>query len=964
MQSCTAATCAALGLYCDAATHLCTSTPSCLSPSDCPSGWTCSSYQCVNGGAGSCTTLADCPGTQLCSPLSNTCVASLSCAYNPYCPAGSKCVSGSCQRLPAGTCVAQADCLTAGDLCVLGVCVGCATATKAPCTGSWASCDTGTNACRPCATSADCPAGVACTADGCAECGGSVGCTDPSRPYCIVNTTSERTLASGSCAECTAPGAAAGTNGCAAGAQCVQGAVCSPLTPTICYADADCAATPATPVCGPYGDCVRCTTDAHCPSGLHCQDQECHPTPHGDTCADPIDLALTGARTNLLVSLATFGCERGPLGSCAGADAFYRFTLTTETKLEVYLQEGYLSTWPTLELREDGCGPRIASQQYYSSAAPFRAYLPPGTYALRFDGSRGVNYALAIVATPVTLPAGNSCANLDVLAFDASGYATRSGSTTGLQVVSADACNTSSYPTGPEAVYAFDLAEPRYVELHATPQGATPFTLDLDVKDTCVGAIPRGMWDPPCNYTQNAAVGRSFQPMPAGRHYVVVDSRQGTTGSFTLSAFVSPIPWAANDTCASPTPLGLVSPTGSVTVSGTTVSHAAKNDGCFCASPSQACGSDMTYCQPSNQACGNDVFYVLDTRGMGDRKLDVTVTSDGSFSPMFTVRQTCTGGYGATCGAAASGGSVATGSRNVLAEGVYYIAVSGPTGSGGPFTLQAALSNPIYPVPVNDTCANARSIGGGTVGNYFGASGDTRGAHDEAAGSCGGAGGNDIAYQIPLPTGVTRARLDLTLAPGIASYDPVLWAQTACGGAETACANASGPGQSESLALFVSSSSPLPIIWADGGGATAGPTDLTAHFTVPPGNDTCAGATPINSPPSTGTFTSTGNLHAAFEDGSCGVAGPDLFYAVSVPTGTHTVQVTVTPTGFTAGLAAYGTVSCSSTCQANPPPVAGAAPGASVTLTVSASGTKSPVLFGVSSADGQRGAFALSVTVN
>jgi hypothetical protein len=706
--------------------------------------------------------------------------------------------------------------------------------------------------------------------------------------------------------------------------------------------------------------------DAHCPSGLHCQDQECHRTPHGDTCTDPIDLTLTGTRTNLLVSLATFGCELGPVLSCTGADAFYRFTLATETKLEVYVQgDDHLNTWPTLEVREDGCGPRIGRQTIGGSGTPLRAYLPPGTYQLRFDGSRGVRYALAILATPVALPAGNSCTNLDVLAFDPSGNATRSGTTTGLQAVSGDACASYYTATGPQAVYALDLVEPRYVELHATPQGGSPFTLDLDVKDDCVGAVPSGT---PCNFTQNVAVGRTFQPMPAGRHYVVVDSRSGTTGSFALSAFVAPIPWATNDTCASPTPLAIASPTGSVTVSGTTVPYAAKNDGCFCAAQLQACPSDVTICQASATACGNDVFYVLDTTGMGDRRLDVTVTSDGSFSPMFTVRQTCTGGFGYTCGAAASGASVATGSRNVLPEGVYYIPVSSPSAaSGGPFTLQVTLSAPIYPVPSNDTCASPLQITG-TLYNTFGQMGETRGAHDDAAGSCGGVGGNDIAYQISLPAGVQRARLDLILTPLIASYDPVLYAQTTgaastCGGTEITCANANGPGKPESIALFVDSSS-LPIIWVDGANGTAGPTKLDTRITETPANDTCATATAVNSPPTTGTFTASGDLYAAFQDGSCGVAGPDVFYAVSVPTGSHSVVVTVSPTGFKAGLAVYGTGSCGSTCQANPPPATGASPGAPVQLTVSASGSKSPVYFGVSSADGQRGTFALSVTVN
>lgn len=963
IQSCTPGSCAS-GLFCDALTRQCTSTPHCATQGDCPSGWTCSGTQCVNGGAGSCTTLADCPGTQLCSPTSHTCVASLSCWIYP-CPAGSKCVSDSCERLPPGTCRDQADCLAPGDLCVAGLCVGCATATHAPCTGAYASCDATANLCKPCASAADCPAGLLCTADGCAECGGNADCTDPRRPSCIIPSDWQYTLHSGTCAECTAVGSYGG-NGCAAGTACVEGAVCSPTTRSPCTSDAGCAAYAATPHCGVYGDCVPCTTDAHCPSGLHCQEQACHRTPPGDVCADPIDVTLTGTRTNLMVSLATFGCERGPIGSCTDADAFYRFTLATETKLEVYVQgSDGLVTWPTLEVREDGCGP-IISYQVLSSVTPRPVYLPPGTYQLRFDGERGVKYALSIFATPVTLPVGNSCANLDLLVPDASGNVSRTGNTTGLQIVSGDYC---AYTTpAPQAVYALDLAEPRYVELHATPQGtaSAPFALDLDVKTDCVGAVPRGVEGPACNNSSNVPVARTFRPLPAGRHYVVVDSRDRTTGPFTLDAFVAPVPWATNDTCAGATPLGLASPTGAVTVSGTTDPHAARNDGCFCAAPALGCGSSLTSCQTATQACGNDVFYLLDTTGMGDRKLDVTVTSDGSFSPMFTVRNTCAAASGQACDAAASGASVATASRDVLAEGVYYLEVSSPLAqSGGAFTLQVGLSAPVYPVPPNDTCAAAYVVGGGTASNYFGAAGETRGAHDDAAGTCGGAGGKDIAYQIPLPSGVGRARLDLTLDPGLASYDPVLWAQTACGGAEVACADANGPGQPESLALLVSSSGPPPIVWMDAAGGTAGPTDLTAHFTVTPANDACPFANAMGSTTSTGTFTSSGDLYAAFPDGSCsGVAGPDLYYAVSVPSGTHPVQFTVTPTGFTAGLAVYGQGSCGTSCQATPAPVAGALPGAAQTLTVSAAGNRSPVYFGVSSVDGQRGTFTVSATVN
>ena len=278
--------------------------------------------------------------------------------------------------------------------------------------------------------------------------------------------------------------------------------------------------------------------------------------------------------------------------------------------------------------------------------------------------------------------------------------------------------------------------------------------------------------------------------------------------------------------------------------------------------------------------------------------------------------------------------------------------------------MQLGLSAPIYPVPANDLCVNAATLSPGLV--Y----GDTRGATDDVGGACGasdpGSASPDVAYKF---TASARGRLDVAVQPyasgtGGLTLRPVLRVQDACGGTQLGCAMASAAGQSVTLPVFLAAAASR-VVWVDGANATAGQFSISATFTDAPSNDTCSGAAPLGTG-ATGTFTASGDLTAAAQDGTCGgVGGPDVFYAVYLPGGSGgTATVTVTPSGFTAGLASYGSwsASCSTaSCAASPTPVKGSAPGSPATITLS--GNK-PVLIGVSSADGSRGTFTVTAVVN
>jgi Cys-rich repeat protein len=159
------------------------------------------------------------------------------------------CVEGCCDQ---GTCrggdldtacgaagEACEDCTAAGNVCVNGDCVECAT--NAQCAAGQACVD---NVCGACTTDAQCGTGQVCSSGVCVQCVTNAQCA--AGQACVNNV----------CGACTTD------------AQCGTGQVCSsgvcvtaPTTGT-CTTNADCT-TQSQPICV-SGQCAACTTNAQC----------------------------------------------------------------------------------------------------------------------------------------------------------------------------------------------------------------------------------------------------------------------------------------------------------------------------------------------------------------------------------------------------------------------------------------------------------------------------------------------------------------------------------------------------------------------------------------------------------------------------------------------------------------------------------------------------------------------------
>jgi hypothetical protein len=832
-------------------------------------------------------------------------------------------VSGLCARLPAGECRRQSDCFTAGDRCVSDRCVGCQT-TGAACTGALEACDAATNTCRVCTSNAECSPGLVCTADGCAECASNADCAPyPNRPTCVFEAYEGAAPTAGRCQECvgTAPNTCGASAGCA-----TYGEFCSAWGS--CASDADCSG--ATPRCyaipGGMPSCARCAVDAHCPAGQGCRFGECHVFPQGDRCKEPIPLTLASPRTDLAVSLAGTSWE-DPM-EWGVHDAYFRFTLTEPTRLVIDGRSAGAWFDGTLRLYSDGCAGLVGRHSIgvlsynppYTTYYPaWTVYLPAGTWVLALQGAAKPEYVLSIEKTPATLAAGQACWNPIPIVQSPAGSSV-TGSTDGLLATSGDVCSADPWDwTARTAVYALDLAAPSYVSLTATPLDPALW-LDLDVKDSCAVTEPRT-----CTGAANEAVTRTFSPMPAGLHYVVVDAEKNTNGSYRLDAVVTP--WSMNDLCADAKPLTFDA--GGVAVdAGTVAPNTSTPSGCVC----------------SNALCGNDVYYAFTT--MADQKLTVSATGDGSWRPSLAIRRACDATPVEACALAPSAANPAATTVDVLPAGSWLVQVGSPSGAGGHFDLQVLLSGPVR--PTNDVCVDAIPLASGTQ-----VAGDTRGAADDVSGACGYTAtgvGKDVVYTFTAPS---RGLFHPIATPTTAALRPVLRARADCATTtDLACNVASGAGSAVWLTSLYLQPGNTVVTWVDGFDGTAGPFTLDPGFEPAPANDQCTGATVL------GTSTLTSSLLTSFTDGSCaGAEQNDVFFRVDV-SARSTVTVTVHPDSWVRPAIAYYGVTCDGLCDTK---VIGSVTGGDVSL--SASYNAGPGYFAVSSADGSAGSFQVSATV-
>ena len=169
------------------------------------------------------------------------------------------------------------------------------------------------------------------------------------------------------------------------------------------------------------------------------------------------------------------------------------------------------------------------------------------------------------------------------------------------------------------------------------------------------------------------------------------------------------------------------------------------------------------------------------------------------------------GAIGGGGGGAIGGGGGATGGGGGAIGGG-----GGATGGGGG---TSALNG-------GDTCAMAPDV---TAGGVFTGTTDTSGVVDDygpSAGTCpagGSASGRDVAYAL---SPATTTSYTVTVTPLNATFDPLLYAQLACG-TNTCLAGTTlnGPGQPESITFSVPGGQTAYVI-VDGELVSKGPFEI------------------------------------------------------------------------------------------------------------------------------------------
>ncbi|MHB8873053.1 MAG: hypothetical protein ACYC8T_05145 [Myxococcaceae bacterium] len=762
--------------------------------------------------------------------------------------------TGRCAALPS--CQVTSDC-SGGASCVGGVCSSCGT--NILCSAGFAACNPSLGKCVGCLSSADCSGGLpVCGAPGCVQCAADTDCSAP-MPFCEDS-------------RCV---------GCKSGSDCAPGQSChvAGFCSSPCSSDAECSSPQ--PVCGMDTLCRECFATTDCAAGNICFIGRCEPALPGEDCRVPIDLDLSAGSVTVAGDLSRYHGNSELIVSAA-----YRIVLAEEAALNGELTVNGLIAGAGFEIDLGGCAStvQLAASTSGANGQEIRGlYLAKGTYMVRVleqGRATGGDYTLHLWTTPASRAAGNSCLKPIPVILDAANTARLQGTTAGLEALEGRQC-TSPIGTVPRLTYSLELASRSSVFVTVTPQDPN-FAVAVRVGASC---FVEGYNSCPSQLKPGQPV--SFQtystPLAAGTQAIVIEDVGGTSGSFTLDVRV--IPWMSNDTCETAASLQFVA--GVATASG-----------------------DTTYSNPGNctcnlMSCNYEVAYVFSTAGLGPHSIHIAVASlDGGEFQAAALETQC--GYlgGEVLACHHWGSNLALLDYPRLAEGTYYVQVG--ANRGGPFALTATLG-PAFPLPPNDTCAVAPAfdLSAGTAS----ASGDTRGASDNLAGSCGASGvGPDVAYRV---VSSARGLATLTLTPTGAGYQPILLQYRDCtSSSEAQCVASPAPAAPASLQALVDSTG--FIAWVDGVAQTTGPFTLTGQLTPSPANDACAGATPIARGQ-----TLSGDISAAFPDPAnpCSSAYPlgDLYYQFTA-SANGTAAVTVTPSGFNANIAAMSNCGSLATC--------------------------------------------------
>lgn len=422
-------------------------------------------------------------------------------------------------------------------------------------------------------------------------------------------------------------------------------------------------------------------------------------------------------------------------------------------------------------------------------------------------------------------------------------------------------CSDSS---GPDVVYVIDVPANKTVTVTATPMGTYDLAVAL-MNAECGGPSQT------CLASENSNAGAIAETVSwvntsatTVQIYAVVDGYFGESeGAFTIeAAFTDPL---AGDVCDTAIPLLPGAP-----LTGTTV------------------GADNDYTNSGTSGCsygnnGPDVVYAVT---IPPRQVATVTLSPSGFDSTLNFVDAFCGGSSHACLA----GRDSTGTPEVLSyrnatdsDLLIYAIVDGYSASAsGSFTISVAFQD----VASGDVCETAPVIGEGvTTGSNIGANRD----YNNGSG-CGYAGGPDVAYAVDIPAGQTM------VATYTGSFDSTLEVIGADCVGSTAPACLARTDTPEIISYRNSTSSVMRVYVIVASYFTSDPGDiftLDIQFLPPAENEGCDVA------PLIGEGTVTGTTVGASRDygtgtGCTGTSGPDVAYAIDVPSG-MTAMVTVAP---------------------------------------------------------------------
>lgn len=638
------------------------------------------------------------------------------------------------------------------------------------------------------------------------------------------------------------------------------------------------------------GRCVECVIDAHCPSAIpkcevvrgdcveclsnvDCQNPqptcrnrvcddclaltECGPGRScdlrfgdcftlPDSCANPQALAIADAGGTAFVSLELSTAVDDVTTSCgSGPDLLYALTIPATRDVTVTARRrGGGTVAPAVALRNAPCvsGSELACDQLRdggSAASLALSNVPAGTYYVVVESPAGTSGPVELSVTavpPPTMAANDTCAAVEALTF----FGTRAVTVGSTVLATNDAvgpsCSPSAAATGKDLVYAYDLDGGSNVSVTVRPLSGSTLTPVVSVRPLCLS--PLNELTCAASPTAGTPVSAAISNQPAGQYVVVVDSANGSSGSFQLEVTRTPV--IPNDSCVAPQALTFV---GSVASATGDTSFAANDNAPGDATPS---------CSASARSSGGDVLFTYTLTQPRDVTVSVTPTGPSpTYWPVLSVRSACSNG--------ATSGELACVSPNASMQarasfvnqpaGTYVVWVDSAAQTSGPFQLEVVTAAPTPP-PTNDSCSSPQALvfSGNTA---IVASSTLQAANDnfpfDVSPTCSTTAkqnGRDVVYTLTLaaPQDVT-----LEVTPTASSLlRPVLYVRrNSCTsqvlGDELVCLERVGPVRTTLTNLAAGTY----FVFVDGAGGTSGDFTLTATRaapTPPPANDECPGA--------------------------------------------------------------------------------------------------------------------------